>query len=172
MTQIVEYARPRDIVPGSFEMAALVEETLDLVRHSAGKKRLNLTTSFPPDLPALEADRDQIKQVVLNAIQNSIEALGENGDIRIEALEESRDGQKGLLTTIQDNAKASTRGSPENFDPFFTMGKRRGTGLGLAICRNIIEAHGATSGPTPRRVSAPSSHLASVNLQPQPAMSV
>ncbi len=145
VTQIVEYARPRDIVPGSFEMAALVEETLDLLRHPVDQKHLNVTATFSPELPALEADRDQVKQVVLNAIQNSIEVLGENGTIRVEAREELRDGYRGLLTTIHDNGKGiSPEDLPKIFDPFFTMGKRRGTGLGLAICRNIIEAHGGS----------------------------
>ena len=145
VTQIVEYARPRDIVPGSFEMPALVTETLDLLSHAVAQKHINVTATFPPELPALEADRDQVKQVVLNAIQNSVEALEENGEIRVEAQEELRDGYKGLLTTIHDNGKGiSPEDLPRIFDPFFTMGKRRGTGLGLAICRNIIEAHGGS----------------------------
>ncbi len=104
-----------------------------------------MTATFSPELPALEADRDQVKQVVLNAIHNSVEALGEHGEIRVEALEELRDGYRGLLTTIHDNGKGIIpEDLPKIFDPFFTMGKRRGTGLGLAICRNIIEAHGGS----------------------------
>ena len=145
VTQIVEYARPRDIVPGSFEMPSLVTETLDLLSHAVAQKHINVTATFPPELPALEADRDQVKQVVLNALQNSVEALEENGKIRVEAQEELRDGYRGLLTTIHDNGKGiSPEDLPRIFDPFFTMGKRRGTGLGLAICRNIIEAHGGS----------------------------
>ncbi len=172
VTQIVEYARPRDIVPGSFEMAALVEETLDLVRHAAGRKLFNVTVSFPPDLPALEADRDQIKQVVLNAIHNSVEALGDHGDIRVHAQEEFRDGHRGLLTVIQDNGKGiSPEDLPKIFDPFFTMGKRRGTGLGLAICRNIIEAHGGNiRADSQVGVGTGISIWLPLTLQPQPAM--
>ena len=145
VTQIVEYARPRDIVPGSFEMPALVTETLDLLSHAVAQKHINVTATFPPELPALEADRDQVKQVVLNALQNSVEVLEENGEIRVETQEELRDGYRGLLTTIHDNGKGiSPEDLPRIFDPFFTMGKRRGTGMGLAICRNIIEALGGS----------------------------
>ncbi len=145
VTQIVEYARPRHLVTSSFVMAALFEETLNLLSQPIDQKHIKVTSAFPSELPVLEADHDQVKQVVLNTIQNSVEALRENGEIRIEALEELRDGYKGLLTTIHDNGKGI---NPEDlskiFDPFFTMGKRGGTGLGLAICRNIIEAHGGT----------------------------
>lgn len=143
VTQIVEYARPCDLLPSSFEIAALVEETLDLLSQPINQKHIRVTSTFPSELPPLEADPDLIKQVVLNAIQNSVEALEEDGELRVEALEELRDGRKGLLTTIQDNGKGiSPEDLPKIFDPFFTMGKRRGTGLGLAICRNIIDAHG------------------------------
>jgi len=145
VTQIVEYARPCNLLPSSFEMAALVEETLDLLSQPIRQKHIKVTSTFPSELPALEADPDLVKQVVLNAIQNSVEALGEDGELRVEALEKLRDGRKGLLTTIHDNGKGiSPEDLPKVFDPFFTMGKRRGTGLGLAICRNIIDAHGGT----------------------------
>jgi len=143
VTQIVEYAKPRNLVTMSFEIAVLFEETLDLLSQPLDQKHITVTRTFAAELPVLEADRDQVKQVLLNAIQNSIEALSENGEIRIEATEEFRDGFKGLLMTIHDNGKGiSSEELPKIFDPFFTMGKRGGTGLGLAICRNIIEAHG------------------------------
>ena len=145
VTQIVEYAKPRNLVTISFQIAVLFEETLDLLRQPLDQKHINVICTFPPELPVLAADHDQVKQVVLNAIQNSVEALQENGEIRIEALEELRDGFKGILITIDDNGKGiSAEGLPKIFDPFFTMGKRGGTGLGLAICRNIIEAHGGS----------------------------
>ena len=171
VTQIVEYARPRDIAPGPFEMAALVEETLALVRHSAGRTTFDVTVTVTPDLPLLEADRDQIKQVLLNAIHNSVEALGEHGEIRVDAREELRDGHRGLLTTIQDNGKGiSPEDLPKIFDPFFTMGKRRGTGLGLAICRNIIEAHGGSiRADSQVGVGTVIAIWLPLTLQPQPA---
>ena len=145
VTQIVEYASPCDLVPGSFGMVELLEESLKLLSQLIDHKHINVTSTFSPGLPVLEADRDQVKQVVLNTIQNSVEALGDNGILSIKAFEDSRDGHKGILTTIHDNGKGI---NPEDlrkiFDPFFTMGKPRGTGLGLAICRNIIEAHGGS----------------------------
>lgn len=145
VTQIVEYARPRDLLPNSFEIPGLVEETLNLLRQPLDQKHIIVTCIFPPELPVLEADHDQVKQVMLNTIQNAVEALQENGEIRIEALEKLRDGYKGILTTIHDNGKGMNSADLSKiFDPFFTTGKRGGTGLGLAICQNIIEAHGGS----------------------------
>ena len=127
VTQIVEYARPRDIVPGSFEMPALVTETLDLLSHAVAQKHINVTATFPPELPALEADRDQVKQVVLNALQNSVEALEENGKIRVEAQEELRDGYRGCSPPFTTMERESVRRiSPEFLIPFSRWGKDEG----------------------------------------------
>ena len=78
--------------------------------------------------------------MLLNGVQNDIDALGPDGEIRIEVLEESRRGDNGLLIKIQDNGKGiAANDLAKIFDTFFTTGNRRGTGLGLAICRNISE---------------------------------
>lgn len=142
VTQIVEYAKPRELILSSFEMPVLIEETVHLLQEPLDQKSIKVFYSFSPTLPPLQGDRDQIKQVILNGVQNAIEAMQPNGELRIEIVEELREGDKGLCTTIQDNGKGI---APEDllkiFDPFFTTGKRQGTGLGLAICRNIIEAH-------------------------------
>lgn len=149
VNQIVEYARPRELVLTSFGMASLVEETIQIVRTPLEQKNIHTTYDVAPNLPSVQADCDQIKQIVLNAVQNAIDALKPEGKIHIEIKEETRDGEKGVLTNVQDNGKGI---APDDlskiFDPFFTSGKERGTGLGLAICRNIIEAHGGNMSAT------------------------
>ncbi len=143
VNQIVEYARPRELVLSSFHMPALIEETVQLIRLQLEQKRIRTTYDFPSDLPPIQADRDQIKQIVLNAIHNAINALMPGGILHIAVKEEIREGEHGVLTHIQDNGKGiAAEDLSKIFDPFFTSGKERGTGLGLAICRNIIEAHG------------------------------
>ena len=142
VNQIVEYARPRELAFSSFGMSSLIEETMQLVRTPLEQKNIQVTYNFAPDLPQVQADRDQIKQILLNAFQNAIDALKPEGTLHVEIKEEVRMGEKGVVTNIQDTGKGI---APEDlakiFDPFFTSGKERGTGLGLAICRNIIEAH-------------------------------
>ncbi len=143
VTQIVEYARPRDLVPGSFEVNPLIEETMNLVREPVEQKGVHVTYDFSPSLAPIYADRDQIKQVLLNGIQNALEAAPFEGTIRINLTEEERGGEKGLLIGIHDNGKGiAPVDLPKIFEPFFTTGKCRGTGLGLPICQNIIDAHG------------------------------
>lgn len=149
VNQIVEYARPRKLVLSSFHMKSLIEETLELVQAPIAQKGIHAALDCAPDLPLIQADRDQIKQIVLNALHNAIDALKPEGVLSIDIQEKTQDGEQGVVAHIQDNGKGI---SPEDlskiFDPFFTSGKERGTGLGLAICRNIIDAHGGTLNAT------------------------
>lgn len=172
VNQIVEYARPRELVVSSFDMSGLVKETMEIVSSTLEQKHIQTTYEMVAKSPTLQADRDQIKQIVLNAVQNSIEALKPEGTLHIEIKEEARDGEQGLATNIQDNGKGI---APDDlakiFDPFFTSGKERGTGLGLAICRNIIEAHGGQINATSQLgVGTVMSIWLPLTLQPQSVM--
>ncbi len=92
------------------------------------------------DLPMVPLDRHQVQQVVTNLMLNSIEAIGEEGTIKIRTVI-PRDSKNRVCIRISD----SGIGIPEDqfmkiFQPFFST-KEKGTGMGLAICRRIIEEH-------------------------------
>ncbi|PID27774.1 MAG: hypothetical protein CSB55_07605 [Candidatus Cloacimonadota bacterium] len=83
-------------------------------------------------------DIQKIKRTVTNIIKNGIEALKENGKIKIKSFAEDN----FIVIQIKDNGS----GIPENilpdiFEPFTTFGKKSGTGLGLAICKKVIDDH-------------------------------
>jgi len=143
VNQIVDYARPRNVVPTTFPVNAPLEETIHLLNQPLSQKAVQVEYPLSESLPPLEADRDQIKQVFLNILQNAIEAIPAGGSLRITASETLRDQDQGVLITFHDNGKGINPSLlPRIFEPFFTTGKPQGSGLGLAICRNIIDAHG------------------------------
>ncbi|HYM36924.1 MAG TPA: ATP-binding protein [Nitrospiraceae bacterium] len=143
VNQIIDYARPRSLALATFPLQDLVQEVQKLLDAPIAVKHLTVTGSLPPTLSHLQADRDQLKQVLLNLIQNSIEASTDGGALTLTAFELSRGKDPGIVITITDMGSGiSPEDLPHIFEPFFTSGKHRGTGLGLAICRNIIEAHG------------------------------
>jgi PAS domain S-box-containing protein len=142
VNQIIDYARPREIAPVVFNLIDVVHEVLKLLDASITGNDLLLKSAIHPMLPALQADRDQLKQVFLNVFQNAIEAMGRNGTLGIAAFESRRGEEPGIVVTVSDTgAGISPQDLPHVFQPFFTTGKYKGTGLGLAICRNIIDAH-------------------------------
>jgi PAS domain S-box-containing protein len=142
VNQIVDYARPRVLVPLLFAMDGLIDETLTLLHDAIGHKGITVRRTVHPHRSEIEADRDQIKQVLLNLIQNAVEALEEHGTLNVAVFEFVRNEEPGIMVKITDNGIGIR---PENlahiFEPFFTSGKPRGSGLGLAICRNIVDAH-------------------------------
>ncbi|WP_044641391.1 ATP-binding protein [Risungbinella massiliensis] len=94
---------------------------------------------YPPAKPlTIEADAEQLKQVLINLVQNGMDSLGEKGfvDLRWKAQNDR------IFIRVQDNGYGI---KPENvtriFEPFFTT-KDEGTGMGLSICNRIITDHG------------------------------
>jgi PAS domain S-box-containing protein len=143
VNQIVDYARPRELLPVTFQLEDLVRESLQVLAEPMKQKEIQVEFNPLPNLGPIQADRDQLKQVVLNMIQNSVEAMPMGGAFRLSVDEETNERVPGLRFTVQDNGKGiSPSALPRIFEPFFTTGKHRGTGLGLAICQNIIESHG------------------------------
>ena len=92
------------------------------------------------ELPLLFADKIQIKQVLENLIQNSINAATQDFNIKINTIFTDSE----INISIKDNGRGiETKDISEIFNPYFTK-SRGGTGLGLAIVRRIIENHGGS----------------------------
>jgi PAS domain S-box-containing protein len=144
VNQIVEYARPRELTPVRFAVFDLIDEVLKLLEVPLGEKHLTVRSSPSPHLSPLHADRDQMKQVLLNVLRNAIDASPAGAaPIDISAMELSNHDRPGLVLSIRDAGVGIPPAAlSQVFKPFFTTGKRQGTGLGLAICRNIVESHG------------------------------
>ncbi len=142
VNQIIDYARPRVLAPVLFALNDVIQEALKLLDAAIAGKKIQVTCALHPTLSQLQADRDQVKQVLLNVFQNAVEAMGEGGALTITAFETRRDQDPGMALSVTDNGTGiAPHDLTRVFEPFFTIGKRRGTGLGLAICRNIIDAH-------------------------------
>lgn len=142
VNQIIDYARPRDLMPTAWPVDGIVEEVLKLLDTRLEGQRITIVRDCEPELAAF-ADRDQIKQVLLNLCHNSLDAMAHGGELRIGAGRAARAGTAGIFIDVTDTGSGiSQKHLAQVFQPFFTTGKQHGTGLGLAICRNIAEAHG------------------------------
>jgi PAS domain S-box-containing protein len=143
VNQIVDYARPREFLPVTFQLEDLLKESLQVLSKPLEEKFIQVSHNYPDHVSALQADKDQLKQVILNILQNAIEAMPEAGTLRVSIREEPYEHERGIRLRVEDSGKGIDPDVLSRiFEPFFTTGKLRGTGLGLAICRNIIEAHG------------------------------
>ena len=90
-------------------------------------------------LPAIDADPDQLKRVLLNVINNGIEAMeGRSGELTVTT---SGPDPSGLVTVSVNDQGPGVEDVERIFEPHYTT-KAKGTGLGLAIARQIVEDHG------------------------------
>lgn len=143
VNQIVDYARPRRLAPVRIDLTRLAEEVSGMLRTSLSSKGLAIKTAISPMISEFSADRDQLRQVLLNVIDNAIDATPPGGaPIELTAHELFRQERPGLVIQVKDwGVGIPPDLIPNVFQPFVTSGKRSGTGLGLAICKNIIESH-------------------------------
>lgn len=110
------------------------------------KANIRLVLADALDTSPLRIDPEQIKQVLINLIQNAAEAIGENGTITLRAVPQTKFLNNRATDVIVLEVADSGKGIPPEvekrlFDPFFTT-KDTGTGLGLSIAARILEKHG------------------------------
>ncbi|MDO8834875.1 MAG: ATP-binding protein, partial [Vicinamibacterales bacterium] len=103
---------------------------------------VRLDTLFAVSLPAVRLDPDQIRRVVINLVDNAIEAMGQRGLIVIETHHAA--GAPTVRLVVADNGPGIPPDERDKlFMPYYST-KKRGSGLGLAIVRRIVAEHGGT----------------------------
>jgi signal transduction histidine kinase len=141
----LQFARPSDPILAEIPVGELLEQTQRLLRDELKARGVDLVVSECP-LMTIQADRQQIQQVLINLIQNGAESISRNGTVTLAG----RQGAAKLLGKMQPavmiDVADTGRGIPQEaetrlFDPFFST-KENGTGLGLSIAARIVEKHG------------------------------
>ncbi|HYD42111.1 MAG TPA: ATP-binding protein [Anaeromyxobacter sp.] len=138
--ELLDFSRTSREVGGAVVLAEVAEEVADLLSFEARKRKLSIGVEVPRALPPLAANRDQLKQVLVNLVLNALHASAAGGRVAIRA-----DGRPGacLLEVVDHGAGIPADLRHRVFDPFFTTKKRgKGTGLGLTVALQIVRNHG------------------------------
>ncbi|OYX11181.1 MAG: hypothetical protein B7Z15_12285, partial [Rhizobiales bacterium 32-66-8] len=129
------------------DLAAVAEETAQLVERELRVQGVRLLADLPTGLPPVEGDRVQLQQVLLNLLLNAIQALGampperRTISVRVQRGERESLGDAIVVTVEDTGAGIAEADLARLFDAFFTT-RSDGMGLGLSISRSIVEAHG------------------------------
>ncbi len=153
--QLLDYAGRGSVEFTALDLRELIEDSGELLS-AARSKKVVLDYDFEPDLPAVEADASQIRQVVLNLITNASEAIGEGrGEIRVTAAAAGYDraalhgfqlgqglapGRYVSVAVSDDGCGMDAHTRRHFFEPFFST-KFAGRGLGLAAVLGIVRGH-------------------------------
>jgi len=150
-------------------VSLLTRQTLGFYRETKGMRALDLESLIAPlvavfvprarnkavtiepafrDAPEIQAVPGEIRQLVANLLSNSIDAVPQEGRIRVRvspATERSERGRSGVRITVCDNGPGIPAALRTHlFEPFFTTKRDVGTGLGLWVCKSIVEKHDGT----------------------------
>jgi signal transduction histidine kinase len=134
------------IRPVSADTAALVEEAVRTMRAQFDSRGQELHLQIEADLPEIEADRDRIRQVLVNLLTNANEYCPEGAGIWVKVC---REGAEVEIDVIDDGPGIPEQQLEHIFERFSRgdAGETQrvgGTGLGLAISKSLIELHGGT----------------------------
>jgi PAS domain S-box-containing protein len=138
VTQFLRAIRPSRPQLHPENINLLIEETLRFFQPEIQDRDIVVETELRSDLPLLELDRDQMKQVFYNAIKNSFEAMKRRGILRIRT---DRDDAHVRISFTDTGGGISPENLSRVFEPYFTS-KSGGSGLGLLIVRRIVREHG------------------------------
>lgn len=144
VTQLLSFSMKRDVRLETVRIAEQIDRALLFVNKQARNRNVTINRDVDPWFE-VKADKDQLHQVFLNIVLNSIQAMPGGGEITISATRCERTVQNsrvvGVRITFEDCGPGiSEKELGKVFNPFFTS-KEGGTGLGLAICHRIIEDH-------------------------------
>jgi hypothetical protein len=137
LSNVMDFSRPSKFIREFNNINDIVRDTVDLLKNLFQEKNINCELELQPDIPLVKSDFNQMKQVMLNLLQNAIDATGNGGTVVIRTVSDSR----SLFIYISDTGTGIKEKNPDAiFEPFFTT-KVTGVGLGLAIVKKIIKDH-------------------------------
>jgi signal transduction histidine kinase len=133
----LEFSRPPRLQFQTVCPSQVVDQVLQLLSHRLKSYNVDVNVVRKEKLPEIEADAEQLKEVMVNLIINACEAMKRHGAIEVR---ERKEGQN-VCVEFEDDGPGIPRELMEKiFEPFFTT-KEDGTGLGLSIAMRIIEEH-------------------------------
>jgi hypothetical protein len=138
LSNVMDFTRLDTYIKEYHSINDVAEDTYNLLKNLFQERKITADIRLAADLPLVKSDFNQLKQVMLNLIQNAMDASGENGLVQIETgLKDSK-----VYFAVKDTGKGiSPENIPKLFEPFFTT-KTNGVGLGLAVCKKIVTDHG------------------------------
>jgi two-component system NtrC family sensor kinase len=140
--RMLGFGRRMEPVQENVSLNMIADQTIKFLENEAMHRNITIEKEFRPDLPETATDTSQMQQVVLNILENAIDAVGKDGVIRVRSGVHAERNE--IFLAISDTGHGIAKDKLDKiFDPFFTTKKPgEGTGLGLAITYSILQKLG------------------------------
>jgi signal transduction histidine kinase len=141
LQRFLDFARPPRPERRPLNLAMVIDRALALIEGRARKQRVSLSIVPPAEPIIVEADADQVQQLLLNLMLNSLDVMPDGGELAVELA--GAPGGQAELRVRDTGPGIPAELLPRLFDPFVST-KETGIGLGLAVSHRIAERHGGT----------------------------
>jgi two-component system phosphate regulon sensor histidine kinase PhoR len=136
--------RSANLQRGLVDLAEVVDDVALSLQPVLAERSMTLEAELPPELPVIDADRDLLKQVLVNLIHNAVKFSPSGKMVKLRA------GRSGDVVEVEVRDEGFGIAAAELgriFEPYFRSGdarvaRERGTGLGLSVVKTIVEQHG------------------------------
>ena len=129
----------------SIDVNDLIRNVMLLVGIELARRDVSSECHYEVDLPSIQGDRVQLQQLVLNLVNNAMEAMNDiGGASRLISVRTLRSAPRHVRIVVEDSGQGLLKADMSRlFEPFYST-KEHGMGMGLSICRTIVESHGGT----------------------------
>jgi PAS domain S-box-containing protein len=145
---IREFSRTKALYVTTVDLRELMEDVFSLTASRLKAENVTFDFQYQADIPPVSLDKFRIEQVILNLVNNAIDAMkdGKEKLLRVTASLESSEGQRNVRISFSDNGTGiKAEDMNRIFEPFFTTkDPDKGKGLGLSVCYGIIQDHNGT----------------------------
>lgn len=141
VVQVLDFAKLKKPNLTRFSLNDLTRKITELFKIEIKGKQIKFNLELSPDISQIQADEDQVRQILMNVIINAIQAIPKKGEIKIKTEKAPLKGEPAIKLIIEDSGIGITeKDFNQIFDPFFST-KEKGSGLGLSIVYKLVEAH-------------------------------
>jgi signal transduction histidine kinase len=135
--EMLDFSRPLELHASAHDLRPVIKESIEVVRDLAEEKKVELRIQSAQGLPPWSFEAMRMKQVLINLLNNAVEASPEGGIVSVATFQKG----KSLFLEVSDQGSGiPSHKKSDVFLPFFST-KKGGTGLGLTIVKKIVEAH-------------------------------
>jgi two-component system sensor histidine kinase PilS (NtrC family) len=126
------------------DVAAFLEDVVQTAKRCfVMNGNIDIVREWTDDVGSIQCDQSQIREAMLNLIQNGVEAMPGGGTLRVKAYRNGESPHHVFILVQDEGEGISPSAQGKIFDPFYTT-KRNGTGLGMAIVHRIVTSHGGS----------------------------
>jgi len=138
---LLNFARESHVSKAPTDIEALIAELISVISPQAREAGIELRTEIPPDLPKAVVDSDQIRQMLINLVQNAMDAVKQDGEVLVRTRHDA--ANEAIEIAVADNGCGIPKEVQDKlFTPFFTTKEPgHGTGLGLAMVYGAVKIH-------------------------------